>query len=103
MTKLRADVAERLARPAIWNPGGTTSPSKEDPMALSDADVKKVAAAVVEQLLTADRFTAPTDAADYSDDPKNPRHYWTGRSVFADLVTRVRRIDKALTALTKEK
>ncbi|MCX5158071.1 N-acetylmuramoyl-L-alanine amidase [Streptomyces sp. NBC_00264] len=103
MTKLRVDVAERLARPASWNPGGITSPSKEDPMALSGADVKKVAAAVVEQLLTADRFTAPTDAADYSDDPKSPRHYWTGRSVFADLVTRVRRIDKALTALTKEK
>ncbi|MFD7616563.1 N-acetylmuramoyl-L-alanine amidase [Streptomyces sp. NPDC059802] len=103
MTKLRADVAERLTHPASWNPGGGTTPSKENPMALSDADVKKVADAVIEQLLTADRFTAPTDAADYSDDPKNPRHYWTGRSVFADLVTRVRRIDKTLTALTKEK
>ncbi|WP_329592102.1 N-acetylmuramoyl-L-alanine amidase [Streptomyces sp. NBC_01362] len=103
MAKLRADVAERLAHPASWNPGGGTTPSKEDPMALSDADVKKVADAVIERLLTADRFTAPTDAADYSDDPKNPRHYWTGRSVFADLVTRVRRIDKILTALTKEK
>lgn len=103
MTTLRADVAERLAHPASWNPGGGTTPSKEDPMALSDADVKRVADAVVERLLTADRFTAPADAADYSDDPKSPRHYWTGRSVFADLVTRVRRIDKTLTALSKEK
>ncbi|MFJ4738694.1 N-acetylmuramoyl-L-alanine amidase [Streptomyces sp. NPDC088775] len=103
MSQLRADVAERLKHPASWSPGGTTTPSKETDVALSDTDIKKVAAAVVEQLLTADRFTAPTDAADYSDDPKSPRHYWTGRSVFADLVTRVRRIDKALAALTKEK
>ncbi|MFC9619514.1 N-acetylmuramoyl-L-alanine amidase [Streptomyces sp. NPDC056930] len=95
MARLRADVAERLTHPASW--------SKETDVALTDADIKKVAAAVVEQLLTADRFTAPADAADYSDDPKSPRHYWTGRSVFADLVTRVRRIDKTLTALSKEK
>ncbi|MER6103629.1 N-acetylmuramoyl-L-alanine amidase [Streptomyces sp. NPDC001832] len=102
MARLRADVAERLTHPASWNPGGTT-PSKEDPMALSDADVRKVADAVVERLLSADRFDAPADAADYSDDPKSPRHYWTGRSVFADLVTKVRRVDKTLTALSKEK
>ncbi|WP_385618503.1 N-acetylmuramoyl-L-alanine amidase [Streptomyces sp. P8-A8] len=102
MAKLRADVAERLKHPASWNPGGTT-PSKEDPMTLTDADVKKVADAVVDRILSKDAFTAPSDAADYSDDPKSPRHYWTGRSVFADLVTRVRRIDKTLTALTKEK
>ncbi|MEU2674228.1 N-acetylmuramoyl-L-alanine amidase [Streptomyces sp. NPDC007164] len=102
MTQLRADVAERLKHPAGWNPGGT-NPSKETNVALTDADVKKVAEAVVEQLLTADRFTAPSDAADYSPDPKSNKHYWTGRSVFADLVTRVRRIDKTLAALSKEK
>ncbi|MGW1102700.1 N-acetylmuramoyl-L-alanine amidase [Streptomyces sp. NPDC002540] len=103
MATLRTDVTERLKHPASWSPGGSTTPSKEDPMALTDADAKKVADAVVERLLSADRFDAPKDAADYSDDPKNPRHYWTGRSVFADLVTRVRRIDKTLTALSKEK
>ncbi|MER6607391.1 N-acetylmuramoyl-L-alanine amidase [Streptomyces sp. NPDC000927] len=90
MTQLRADVAERLKHPANWNP------NEEDPMALTDADVKRIADAVVERILAADRFDAPADAADYSDDPKSPQHYWSGRTVFKDLVTRVRRIDKAL-------
>ncbi|MEV6102608.1 N-acetylmuramoyl-L-alanine amidase [Nocardia sp. NPDC051981] len=90
MQQLRTDVAERLKHPASWNP------NEEDPMALTDADVKRIADAVVERILSADRFDAPADAADYSDDPKSPQHYWSGRSVFNDLVTRVRRIDKVL-------
>ncbi|MFJ6319714.1 peptidoglycan recognition family protein [Streptomyces californicus] len=80
----------------------TTTPPKENDVALSDADIKRVADAVVERLLSADRFDAPVDAADYDPDPKSARHYWTGRSVFADLVTRTRRIDRALAALTKK-
>ncbi|WP_158718648.1 hypothetical protein [Streptomyces griseus] len=44
-----------------------------------------------------DRRPRHRQAADYSPDPKSPQHYWTGRSVFNDLVTRVRRIDAALT------
>lgn len=85
---------------------GTTAPhndtSEEDEMALTDTDVKKLAAAVVEQLLSADRFDAPTDAADYSADKKSPQHYWSGRSVFSDLITRVRRIDRTLTTIAKK-
>ncbi|MFJ1695642.1 N-acetylmuramoyl-L-alanine amidase [Streptomyces sp. NPDC088252] len=102
MPRLRADVAERLKHPASWSPSGSAPPKQEDSMAVSDADVKKIADAVVERLLSADRFDAPKDAADYSDDPKSPQHYWTGRSVFADLVTRVRRIDKTLNAAKKD-
>ncbi|MFE7047126.1 N-acetylmuramoyl-L-alanine amidase [Streptomyces californicus] len=74
-----------------------TSPPKENDVALSDADIKRVADAVVDRLLSKDAFDAPRDAADYSPDPKSPQHYWSGRSVFADLVTRVRRIDATLT------
>ncbi|MGW1433376.1 peptidoglycan recognition protein family protein [Streptomyces sp. NPDC002431] len=105
MARLRADVAERLAHPASWSPSSTapTTPSKEDPMALTDADVRRVADAVVDRILSADRFDAPEDATDYSPDPKSAAHYWSGRTVFRDLVTRVRRVDKALAALTKEK
>ncbi|WP_030560175.1 hypothetical protein [Streptomyces exfoliatus] len=66
-------------------------------MPLSDTDIKRVADAVVDRLLSKDAFDAPRDAADYSPDPKSPQHYWTGRSVFNDLVTRVRRIDATLT------
>ncbi|MDW4900678.1 N-acetylmuramoyl-L-alanine amidase [Streptomyces californicus] len=103
MDQFRRDVAERLAHPASWSPGdASTSPSKEDDMPLSDADIRKVADAVVDRLLGKDVFDAPADAADYSPDPKSPRHYWSGRSVFADLVTRTRRIDRALAALTKK-
>jgi len=70
------------------------NPISED--SVTPADINKIADAVVDRLLSADKFTAPKDAADYSDDPKNPRHYWTGRSVFADMVTRIRSIDKKL-------
>jgi hypothetical protein len=82
--------------------GTTPSPEEDDHVSLTDADVKRVAAAVVEQLLTADRFDAPADAADYSADKTNAKHYWSGRSVFSDLVTRVRRIDRTLTTLAKK-
>lgn len=75
---------------------GKLNPDLKDDDQVTPADINKIADAVVDRLLSADKFTAPKDAADYSDDPKNPRHYWTGRSVFADLVTRVRSIDKKL-------
>ncbi|WP_078919417.1 N-acetylmuramoyl-L-alanine amidase [Streptomyces sp. NRRL WC-3540] len=56
-----------------------TSPPKEGDMPLSDADIKKVADAVVDRLLSKDAFDAPRDAADYSPDPKSPQHYRPGR------------------------
>ncbi|MFB6873774.1 N-acetylmuramoyl-L-alanine amidase [Streptomyces sp. NPDC056323] len=41
MTKLRADVAERLQRPASWSPGKTTpTPPKETPVSTTDDRVK---------------------------------------------------------------
>lgn len=75
---------------------GKLEPTLKDDDEVTPADIAKIADAVVDRLLSADKFTAPKDAADYSDDPKSPRHYWTGRSVFADLLTRVRSIDKKL-------
>ncbi|MEU0133408.1 N-acetylmuramoyl-L-alanine amidase [Streptomyces sp. NPDC006296] len=72
--------------------GKTDPPSKEPDMALTDAEIKRVADAVVDRILSKDAFSAPMDAADYSPDPKSSKHYWSGRTVFGDLVTRVRRI-----------
>ena len=75
---------------------GKLEPNSKEDETVTPADIDKIADAVVDRLLSADKFTAPKDAADYSDDPKSPRHYWTGRSVFADMVTRIRSIDKKL-------
>lgn len=104
--QFRQDIDERLAHPASWSPGASTTPnpnpSKETDVALSDADIKKIADAVVDRILSKDAFNAPADAADYNADPKSAQHYWSGRSVFSDLVTTVRRIDKTLAALIKK-
>jgi hypothetical protein len=66
-----------------------------DDMAMTDADVEKVANAVWQKLAKADGvYLAPEDAADYSADVNNPGHYWSGRTVFSDLVRRVRDTEK---------
>ncbi|MGC5531559.1 peptidoglycan recognition protein family protein [Streptomyces sp. SR-10] len=83
--------------------GKTTPPKEDTDVALSDADIKKVADAVVDRLLGKDAFDAPKDSANYSPDPKSSAHYWSGRTLFGDLINKVRAIDKKLTALTKEK
>jgi hypothetical protein len=111
---VRALIAERLARPASWNPEGAsapakpTTPSKETDVALSDADVQRIAEA------TADRvwrvmaksdgvYLAPEDEPTYSPEPTDPGHYWSGRSVFADLVRRVRDTQATLAELVAAK
>ncbi|MEU6615304.1 peptidoglycan recognition protein family protein [Streptomyces parvus] len=76
-----------------------TTPPKETDMALPDADVKRIADAVVDRLLSKDTFDAPKDSANYSPDPKSSAHYWTGRTLFGDLINKVRAIDKKVTAL----
>ncbi|WP_254400746.1 N-acetylmuramoyl-L-alanine amidase [Streptomyces sp. AC555_RSS877] len=86
-------------RPAA-TPPKTATPQET---AVTEAEMDRIADKVVDRLLAADKFNAPTDAADYSDDPKNPGHYWSGRTVFRDLVTRVRRIDKAVAELAAKK
>ncbi|MFI6249061.1 glycoside hydrolase family 25 protein [Streptomyces sp. NPDC051016] len=80
------------AEMAAWAAG------EEPDVALTqdDADL------VVDRLLAADKFDAPKDAADYSDDPKDPGHYWSGRTVYRDLVSRVRRVDGTTAALTAQ-
>ncbi|MGW2379317.1 hypothetical protein [Streptomyces sp. NPDC001658] len=72
---------------------------EEDDVALTEAQMDRIADKVVDRLLAADKFDAPKDAADYDPDPKKPGHYWSGRTVFRDLVTRVRDIDRRLTAM----
>lgn len=56
---------------------------------------------VVDRILAADKFDAPTDAADYSADPASPGHYWSGRTLFRDLMTRVRALGPAVAAVQK--
>ena len=67
---------------------------------LSDTDVERIATAVWQKLAKADGvYLAPTDDASYSADVNHPGHYWSGRSVFADLVRRVRDTQKAVADL----
>jgi len=95
MAAFRADVAARLAHPASWNPGDSTTPEEDDmPTAAEIAD------AVVKRLQDTDgTYDAPADAPDYDPDDSKAGHYWTGRTLFRDLVTRVRRTDKAVAGL----
>jgi hypothetical protein len=85
MHSLRLRIAERLTHPASWNEG--------DDVALTDGEVDRIANAVLAKFLAADKFDAPMDAADYDPDPASSGHFWSGRTVFRDLVTRVRNLD----------
>ncbi|PVD01354.1 peptidoglycan recognition family protein [Streptomyces sp. CS014] len=101
MSQFRADVRAQLAtKPGAPSAPSKPTPPKEDPdVALSDADIKKVADAVVDRLLGKDTFDAPKDSANYSPDPKSSAHYWTGRTLFGDLINKVRAINKKVDAL----
>lgn len=79
-----------------WAAG--TDTTSED--TVTEAQMNQIADRVVDRLLAKDAFDAPEDAADYSANTKSSGHYWTGRTVFRDLVTRIRRIDKNLATLT---
>jgi hypothetical protein len=95
MNKFRADVDERLAHPASWSPGDSTTPEEE-----TMPTAAEIAAEVVKRLQDTDgTYDAPADATDYDPDDSKPGHYWTGRTLHRDLITRVRRTDKAVAAL----
>ncbi|MET9813134.1 hypothetical protein [Streptomyces sp. NPDC006355] len=77
---------------------GEPSP-QEDDVALSDADIKKIADAVYNKLLkTDDVLTAPSDAADYKTNKS-----WTWQTHIQDVTTRVRAIQKAVDRLIASK
>lgn len=81
---------------------GKTAPEKneETDVALSDADVARIATAVWQVMAKADGvYLAPTDDPQYNANSNHPGHYWSGRSVMADLVRRVRDTQKALAEL----
>jgi len=75
--------------------GATPPTTEENKVTISKADGD----IVVDRFLDADKFDAPTDATDYDPDPTKPGHYWSGRTVFRDLVTRVRNLGKATDSL----
>jgi hypothetical protein len=80
--------------------GDTPTAPEEPDVALTDADVERIATAVWQKMAKADGvYLAPTDATDYSPDVNHPGHYWSGRTVFADLVRRVRDIQKTVADL----
>lgn len=75
--------------------GQTTTPEENDMPTAAE-----VAAEVIKLLLDTDgTYDAPKDASDYDPDPNQPGHYWTGRTVYRDLVTRIRRTDRAVAEL----
>lgn len=72
---------------------------QEDDVALSDADIKRIADAVYNKLLkTDDVLTAPSDAADYKTNKS-----WTWQTHIQDVTTRVRAIQKAVDRLIASK
>ena len=81
MAKFRRDVQARLD-------------GKEEDMALSETDIRKIADAVYDKIMRTDGVPAPEDAADYDPDPKSSRHYWTLQTYLRDIGSRVRRIDR---------
>lgn len=69
---------------AAWAKGGTAN-EEEDDMALSADDKKWISAEIAAQVrkivFETDGFLeAPSDAADYSADPKSSHHYWSGHT-----------------------
>ncbi|MET9088152.1 glycoside hydrolase family 25 protein [Streptomyces sp. NPDC004237] len=77
-----------------WAQGDTTT-EEEHNVAMDKDDV--------ETLATTDGvFLAPKDAKDYSDNAKDPNHYWSFGSHVNDNTTRIRRVDKAVAALTAQ-
>ncbi|WP_354596855.1 peptidoglycan recognition family protein [Streptomyces sp. JL1001] len=107
---LYAWVQKGAPRPATPTPSKPTPP-KETPVALSDADVKRIAKACADEvwrvMAKADGvYLAPTDDPQYSAEPTHPGHYWSGRTVMADLVRRVRdtqnQVAELVAALKKE-
>ncbi|SCF97914.1 MULTISPECIES: peptidoglycan recognition family protein [unclassified Streptomyces] len=83
-----------------WVQKGAPRPDQEDEV--TEAQMNAIADRVVDRLLSKDAFDAPSDAADYNPDKKSPDHYWSGRTVFRDLVTRVRRISADTAAIRKK-
>ncbi|MEE1839389.1 MULTISPECIES: peptidoglycan recognition family protein [unclassified Streptomyces] len=82
MTKLRADVAERLKHPASWN-------NEEDPMAgITKRDI-------FDAVWKTDAISGPTDAADHSTNPT-----WQPQSILKDMQARIRSMDKRMAAQT---
>lgn len=84
MDSMRSRIRGRLAT--------SPTPPEVPPVALTPAELDAIADAVAKQLLRTDReYLAPKDAADWSPDPTDHRHYWSGTTVFDQLVTHVRR------------
>ncbi|MFF2009182.1 N-acetylmuramoyl-L-alanine amidase [Streptomyces sp. NPDC058195] len=93
MAQLRADVAERLAHPASWNPSSNTpnptTPSTEDPVAgMTKRDI-------FDAVWKTDAIGGPADAADHSTNPT-----WQAQSILKDMQARIRSMDKRMAAQT---
>lgn len=90
MDSMRARIAGRLAKA----PEPTTTP--RGTMTLTSADLD----AIAKRLLRTDgEYLAPKDAADWSPDLGDSRHYWSGSTVFDQLVTHTRRNSRKLDAI----
>lgn len=98
--KARIKQFKEVVFPGIVARATGATPPEEDEVALSSSDIEKVADAVVARMMTKDAFPAPADAADYK--PTGPGSKWSGRTVFNDLVTRVRRISVDTAAIRKK-
>ncbi|MEU9379993.1 GH25 family lysozyme [Streptomyces sp. NPDC048279] len=81
-----------------WAQGDTT----EEESVTKD-DIEKIVDAVEARLFHTDGvYDAPKDAADYNPKAGTPGSGWTGQTLYRDLITRTRKTDKAVTALTAQ-
>jgi hypothetical protein len=80
--------------------GNRLIPQGEQDMALTSAEINAIADKVADRLLRTDfEYLAPKDAADWNADPADSRHWWSGTTVFDQVVTHTRRNGRKLDAI----
>jgi hypothetical protein len=89
MNAMRGRITQRL---------DTTN--EDNDMALTSAELDAIADKVADRLLRTDfEYLAPKDAADWNADPTDSRHWWSGTTVFDQVVTHTRRNGRKLDAI----
>lgn len=92
---------ERVFPQIVARATGTTAPPPEEDVPLTAQEKKDIAAEVAKLLLRTDgQYRAPKDAADWSPDPADSRHWWSGTTVYDVLVSTVRETADAVDALS---
>lgn len=97
-----------------WAKAGAPRPTVPTPVPPPEADVPLTAAEKTELVTrTADQvakillrtdgqYVAPTSAGDYSPDPADSRHWWSGQTLYNDLANGVRTVAAEVAAISEK-